>query len=386
MQSLNPSPRLEELLVAGNFVEVWLAREGHDNPVGINFLEKIQLPNLASIFGAMLAGVHYVLMGAGIPTAIPGVLDELADGKPVKLRIDVGDAARDAASWQYFDPTRICDGNVPKLERPKFLAIIASVTMARVMVNKASGKVDGLVIEAPSAGGHNAPPRGRLQLNETNEPIYGPRDVPDLEQIAAFGLPFWLAGSSASPERLAEALAHGATGIQVGTAFAYCDESGIAPSIRERVLAQSTRGEAEIFTDPIASPTGFPFKVVQLSDTMSDQATYEARTRICDLGYLRHAYTKESGTIAWRCPSEPVADYVRKGGDIADTVGRKCVCNGLMATIDLEQVRKDGYHELPIVTSGDDVQTVARFLKPGQTTYSAGDVIDHLLSAVPSSA
>jgi NAD(P)H-dependent flavin oxidoreductase YrpB (nitropropane dioxygenase family) len=73
-----PSRHQEELLVAANFVEVFLAKEGHDAPVGINYLEKVQLPTLPSIYGAMLAGVKYVLMGAGIPRAIPGVLDRLA--------------------------------------------------------------------------------------------------------------------------------------------------------------------------------------------------------------------------------------------------------------------------------------------------------------------
>jgi nitronate monooxygenase len=58
---------LVELRVVANFVEVFLAREGHDGLVGINYLEKIQIPHLSSIYGAMLAGVDYVLMGAGIP-------------------------------------------------------------------------------------------------------------------------------------------------------------------------------------------------------------------------------------------------------------------------------------------------------------------------------
>src|ERR1700733_5876087 len=60
------SPRkLVELCMVSNFVEVFLAKDGHKNPVGINFLEKVQMPHLASIYGAMLAGVGYVLMGAG---------------------------------------------------------------------------------------------------------------------------------------------------------------------------------------------------------------------------------------------------------------------------------------------------------------------------------
>ncbi len=381
--TIDPSPRAQELLVAGNFVEVFLAREGHDRPVGINYLEKIQLPHLPSIFGAMLAGVSYVLMGAGIPTAIPGVLDDLAEAKPVKYRIEVRDEARGDQLFTHFDPNEFCGGEAPKLKRPRFLAIIASVTMARVMAKKASGRVDGFVIEGPSAGGHNAPPRGRLTLGETNEPIYGERDVPDLEAIGAFGLPYWLAGSAAHPEALVAAIKGGAAGIQVGTAFAYCEESGIATSIKQRVLALSRRGEARIFTDAIASPTGFPFKVVQLPDTVSNEETYKARPRICDLSYLRHAYTKEDGRIGWRCPSEPVEDYVRKGGDLAETVGRKCVCNGLMATIDLAQMQRDGYLEPPIVTSGDDVLTVARFLPKGATTYRAADVLAHLLRTEP---
>ncbi len=87
--AVKPSRLLDELLVASNFVEVFLAREGHDNPVGINYLEKIQLPTLPSIYGAMLAGVTYVLMGAGIPRTIPGILDRLAQRQAVELRLDV---------------------------------------------------------------------------------------------------------------------------------------------------------------------------------------------------------------------------------------------------------------------------------------------------------
>ena len=49
--------KVVELCIVSNFVEVFLAREGHKNAVGINFLEKVQLPHLPSIYGAMLAGV-----------------------------------------------------------------------------------------------------------------------------------------------------------------------------------------------------------------------------------------------------------------------------------------------------------------------------------------
>src|SRR5690606_11356124 len=264
-------------------------------------------------------------------------------------------------------PASLYDGdNTPTtpttLTRPQFLAIISSAPLATMLVRRSSGKVDGFIVEGHVAGGHNAPPRGPMQLTSAGEPIYTERDVPELEAIAALGLPFWLAGGSASPEGLAAAQKAGAAGVQIGTAFAYCEESGLDAALKAEVLEMSRAGSARIFTDPVASPTGFPFKVVQAPGTLSDPAVADARTRRCDLGYLRHAYRKADGSVGWRCPAEPVEDYVAKGGDPADTVGRMCVCNALMATIGLGQVQASGEPEPALVTSGDDVATVARFL------------------------
>ena len=90
------SPRdLLEVCVAGTFAEVFLAREGHGGPVGINFLEKIQLPVLPSLYGAMLAGVDYVLMGAGIPLKVPLALDLFVNHEAATYPLNVtGSAGR----------------------------------------------------------------------------------------------------------------------------------------------------------------------------------------------------------------------------------------------------------------------------------------------------
>jgi nitronate monooxygenase len=385
---LTPVPSLQSgadflaLTVAANFVEVFLAKEGHAGLIGINFLEKIQFPTLPSIFGAMLAGVDYVLMGAGIPRSIPGVLDQLAKGEAVELRIDVEGALPGEEFLSKFDPAAFCGGRAPALKRPLFLGIVASATLAMTLARKSNGKVDGFVVEGETAGGHNAPPRGALQLSDEGEPVYGPRDVPDLEKIRELGLPFWLAGSYGSPDKLIEARRLGAAGIQVGTAFAFCEESGIRPDLKQQVLQLSREGKAEVFTDPLASPTGFPFKVVQLPGTLSDAPANPPRTRLCDLGYLRHAYRKEDGTLGYRCPAEPAQDFVRKGGTAADSEGRLCVCNGLVSTIGLAQVRADNTMDLPLLTAGNDVAQVARYLQPGRDSYNASEVIRYLLSEV----
>jgi nitronate monooxygenase len=382
LPNLQPGGDFVALTVAANFVEVFLAKEGHSGRVGINFLEKIQFPTLASLYGAMLAGVDYVLMGAGIPRAIPGLLDQLARGDAVELKIDVEGALPGEEFFSKFDPTAFMGATAPALKRPYFLGIVASATLAMTLARKSNGAVDGFVVEGETAGGHNAPPRGPMQLSPTGEPVYGPRDVPDLEKIRELGLPFWLAGSYGRPDKLAEALELGAAGIQVGTAFAFCEESGIAPELKRQALEMSRVGKAQVFTDPLASPTGFPFKVLQMPGTLSDPTVNQNRVRLCDLGYLRHAYRKEDGTLGYRCPAEPTEDFVRKGGVAKETEGRQCVCNGLVATIGLAQVRDVSNPDLPLVTAGNDVAQIANFATPGRDSYSAADVVQRLLSQV----
>jgi hypothetical protein len=74
-----------------------------------------------------------------------------------------------------------------------------------------------------------------------------------------------------------------------------------------------------------------------------------------------------------------VESYVRKGGKLEDTIGRKCLCNGLTANIGLGQKQSGGAVENPLLTAGDDVGQIARFLKPGRTSYSAAEVVEALL-------
>jgi NAD(P)H-dependent flavin oxidoreductase YrpB (nitropropane dioxygenase family) len=375
-----------QLTMLANFCEVYLAKEEHDGLVGINLLTKVQMPNLGSLYGAMLAGVDYVLMGAGIPREIPGVLDRFALHEPASMKFDVEGLDRGETEYLSFDPREHWDGALPEpLKRPAFLPIIASNSLAVMLARKSTGRIDGFIIEGPTAGGHNAPPRGETQLNERGEPIYGERDAVDLEKMRELGLPFWLAGGTGSPEALAHALESGAAGVQVGTLFAYADESGVTPEEKRVVLEKVGRDDIDIYTDLRASPTGFPFKVVQLGGTVSEQSVYEARERVCDLGYLRTAYKDEKGRINYRCAAEPIDTYVKKGGTIEETVGRKCLCNALMADVGHGQLREGGAAEQPLLTSGDDLMHMRRFTQ-GRTSYTAADVLDYLLSGVRSLA
>ncbi|HWR51328.1 MAG TPA: nitronate monooxygenase [Bryobacteraceae bacterium] len=368
-----------ELCIVSNFVEVFLAREGHCGLVGINYLEKVQLPHLSSIYGAMLAGVHYILMGAGIPLKIPGVLDSLSRHEQATYPLLVSGAQEGDDTTIRFEPRDFMERDLPPLARPVFLAIIASNTLATTMLKKANGRVDGFVIEGPTAGGHNAPPRGKQQLNATGEPIYGERDLVDLEKLRELNTPFWLAGGYGRPGKLREALDAGAAGVQTGTIFEFCAESGLSEEYKQSILKGIFSGEARVLTDPLASPTGFPFKVVQVDGSASDPTVYAERRRVCDVGYLREAYRTPDGKIGYRCAAEPVTTYVAKGGKLENTVGRKCLCNGLLANIAYPQVRRGNYVEKGLVTAGDDLAAVARYMPSTGRPYTAAEVVSMLL-------
>jgi NAD(P)H-dependent flavin oxidoreductase YrpB (nitropropane dioxygenase family) len=389
-----PVPRLrlrqdrhaQELAVVANFAEVWLARQGHPGPVGVNFLEKLQMATPAAAYGAMLAGVDVVLVGAGIPRELPRLLGALARHEPVSLPVDVIGAPDGQRHTVGLDPVALLGKALPPLQRPAFLAIVSAHVLAEYLARDPSIRPDGFVIEGSLAGGHNAPPRGRLTLDDDGQPRYGPRDDADLTRLAAIGLPFWLAGSYGTPARLREAFAAGAAGVQVGTLFALSHESGLRPDLRSQLLGQVRDDTLRVRTDPAASPTGFPFKVAQLPGTLADPQRYNARPRLCDLGHLRVPYLRPDGAVGYRCPAEPVHMYLRKGGDAADTADRSCLCNALLANVGLGQTRRaSGYTEDPLVTLGSNLDGVRAMLQRHPQGWSAAQAVTWLLAHQPQS-
>jgi hypothetical protein len=146
-------------------------------------------------------------------------------------------------------------------------------------------------------------------------------------------------------------------------------------AIKDNVKRGVMDGRVKVMTDPRASPTGYPFKVVEIA---GENSRNEGRTRCCDLGYLRTAYREESGRLGYRCAAEPIDTYVKRGGTVEETEGRKCLCNGLFANIGLGQARPEGVDEQPLLTSGDDLACLGAFFR-ARPDYTASDVVDHLL-------
>ena len=380
-----------ELLIATGFAEVWLAKEGHDGKVFINFLNKIDLPLIYIMYGAMLAGVDGIIVGAGNPDGLPAICSQLARHDEVTRSMSVLYSAPGEQFVILFDPKSVAGGIFAKtpLRRPAFLAIASLEELVKALAESDTEAPDGFIIEHHTAGGHNANPLGPLKRDAEGQPIYGQRDEADMAVIASLGIPFWLAGGYGGHDKLQEALAIGAFGIQVGSTFALTEESGMKAEYRTAIFKELRSGtdDAALVKTTIYSPTGFSFKVAQLEGTLSEEDVYEGRRRICDIGLLQQrGFSKpdENGnrTLFQRCAAAPVDSYLDNRGIERNTEERRCLCNGLLASVGLGQVKKingEWTEEPAIVTLGNRLDGIRRLSRQGQTPYYVGDVVADIL-------
>lgn len=391
--SLRMDPETIELLIATGFAEVWLAKQGHSGRIFINFLHKIELPLIYTLYGAMLAGVDGVIVGAGNPEGLPAICTRLAEHAAVTVDLSVLYRESGEKFQLTFDPGQVAQGKftVSPLSRPAFLAIVSLENLVKALAQSQTQAPDGFIIEHHTAGGHNAGPQGPLKKDERDQPIYGVEDEPDLQAIRQVGLPFWLAGGYGSHEKLQQALTLGATGVQVGSVFALTEESGIHASYRSGILRQIKNGvaDSDLVLTTLFSPTGFPFKVVQLDATLSQESVYASRQRICDIGLLQQRGLSKpaaDGTrrLFQRCPAAPLDDFISKRGLPINAGKRRCLCNGLLACVGLGQSGLQngaGPEEPAIITLGNHLDGIRRLSRNGQVPYWVRDVVADILPA-----
>jgi len=376
---------MQVLTLAASFAEVWLAKEGHDGPVGINFLRKVERPLPWALYGAILAGAAYVLVGSGSPDELPGMIEKLSRHEPASMSIKVyGTSSGSGRFYATARPALLSGAEKKPVPAPKFIAIVSSFGLASALASDPATRPYGFVVEGSEAGGHSAAP-AKMNFDGAGRPllVYTERDRADIGAIAGLGLPFWLAGAYASHARLHSARELGAAGIQFGTLAALSAQSGMAPELRSRVLKLLAGGELRV-NNVMVSPTGFPFKVAQVPGTVSEPSVYLARERRCDIGLLQANYLTPEGDLGYRCPAEPVEAFKAKGGRVQNTAGRVCLCNALLAAAGMPQACPDGRTEPPIVTLGEDLDSARDLLAelpPGHETYSIGKALKFLRGA-----
>ena len=150
-----------------------------------------------------------MLVGAGIPARLPALLDHLSVHEKVEFPVDVAGAGQSRHAIS-FDPVAVLGRALGAVVRPLFLAIVSSNALATYLARDKQTRPDGFVVEGGIAGGHNAPPRGALQLDRRGDPVYGPRTSPTPPDSPSWDcLSGWQAATR-EPDRVAAAIGVGA--------------------------------------------------------------------------------------------------------------------------------------------------------------------------------
>jgi NAD(P)H-dependent flavin oxidoreductase YrpB (nitropropane dioxygenase family) len=326
--------RAKRLSAISAYVEVTRARSGHRGKVGINVMWKCALTVLPTIYGAMLAGVDALLCGAGVPMELPDIVQRIRAGESLAYQPLSGTGTHVRLEIAPDHPAPLLEGT----DAPRLMPVLSNFAFPKRILDiwereYAGARPFAFVLENHLAGGHNAPPRNKSDFAEQDEiDAY-------FDKVLALGVPVYVAGAfpgGGSRSDLEAWVGRGAYGIQVGSRFALCEESGLRADLKEQVIERNARGETQVLTDLRLSPTGYPFKCVPLPDTLADPAVRRQRRRICNRGYLleSHFATLPDGTVkeSYLCPAMPAAQYQRLGGDPKELPDRVCLCNALLST------------------------------------------------------
>jgi NAD(P)H-dependent flavin oxidoreductase YrpB (nitropropane dioxygenase family) len=349
------------------FVEVSRAKKGHSGVVGINVMWKCALTVLPSIYGAMLAGVDVLLCGAGVPMELPDIVRKVRDNQDLEYKPLHGTDTHVQLSISE-DQTA---GFLQRFHIPHLIPILSNFAFPKRILDIWEREMNGakpfaFVLENHQAGGHNAPPRNKQSFSELDDiDTY-------FEKVRALGTPCYVAGAGSSREDFLKWLDRGAYGLQIGSRFALCSDSGMRDDLRQEVISRNVRLNGDVITSARFSSTGYPFKYVPIAGTLSEEDVYNSRKRICNKGYLlkSHFETLDDGSVkeTYVCPGMPEKQYVKLGGDVEDTVGRGCLCNALFSTAGLGEL-----NEPAIVTLGAEGSSVVK-------NMSAKEVIEDILT------
>jgi len=330
--------RARRLSTIASFTEVSLAKEGHRGKMAENVMWKIPQTVLPTIYGAMLAGIDLLACGAGVPMELAEIVLKIRRGESLYYAALYGTGT--SAELQVIDGTAEF---LERFERPKLAVILSNFAFCgKIKENwwKNHRMVpDFIVIEGYEAGGHNAPPRNKREHTEEEDGV-----ETYFNKVLALGIPVIVAGAfkyGGNRKDLRYWRRKGAYGIQVGSRFALCEESPFLPKVKKRIIANNRRGRTKIVTSK-RSPTGYPWKEVQLNGTLSSMSVYNKRKRRCLYGYLRKGHKvmvngKEIEVLT--CPAMPVETYIRlhpektRAECLAECAGVICLCEALPSNV-----------------------------------------------------
>ena len=268
---------------------------------GINIMFALQRDYEASVRGAIDAGAHAIVSGAGLPLPLPGI-----------------QPPGETALIPIVSSARALEIIIRRWERQKY-------------------RPDAVVLEGPLAGGHLGFRMDQIDLEENTLE----RLLPPVKEVAGKhgGFPVIVAGGIYTNADIRRFLALGADGVQMGTRFLATAESS-ATEAYKRAVVRSRKEDILVAHDP-GSPCGLPFRVLRESP-MYLSALERKRKPKCDKGYV--LLKDEKGHFT-RCPAKESNEH-----DF-------CICNGLLSSA--------GYNadvEEPLYTVGTEAWRVDRIV------------------------
>lgn len=293
---------------------------GKGGAIGMNIMVAVINQYEDSVYGSMDGGVDAIISGAGLPLQLPEIALKHPRAKDVLL--------------------------IPIVSSGRALDIICK------RWSRAGRLPDAVVVEGPLAGGHIAWRNVEEALDPSNKLENLLSDV--FAVAKKWGnMPVIAAGGVYSHEDIKMYLEMGCAGVQMGTRFLATYESG-ANEKYKKLLVASTEGDIELASKP-GSPCGMLFRVLKQSP-FYQEALNRGRAPKCDKGYLLNK---------GNCPSK------------YENEKTFCICNGLLASIELNVNEKELY------TVGSKAYLIDRIMSVKELMYELqGKKLDrHLLDS-----
>ncbi len=291
---------------------------GKGGAIGMNIMVAVINQYEDSVYGSMDGGVDAIISGAGLPLQLPEIALKHPRAKDVLL--------------------------IPIVSSGRALDIICK------RWSRAGRLPDAVVVEGPLAGGHIAWRNVEEALDPSNKLENLLTDV--FEVAKKWGnMPVIAAGGVYSHEDIKMYLDMGCAGVQMGTRFLATYESGANEKYKQ-LLVDSKEEDIELASKP-GSPCGMLFRVLKQSP-FYQEALKRGREPKCDKGYLLNK---------GNCPSK------------YENEKTFCICNGLLASIELNVNEKELY------TVGSKAYQIDRIMSVKELMYELqGKKLDrHLL-------
>ncbi|HKT47848.1 MAG TPA: DUF561 domain-containing protein [Candidatus Acidoferrales bacterium] len=207
-----------QILDAGRAV-----RERTSRPFGINLFAPLPAPELSQPLEPALGRLAPFFAELGVPLPSEVAVQPLPFPEQLEACLQTGAAA-------FSFTFGLLPANAVAEIKRRGLFLLGTATTVSEARALADSHVDAIVAQGSEAGGH----RGTFAADFSDAMIGTMALVPQV--VDAVRLPVLASGGIMDGRGLAAALALGAAGVQIGTAFLTCSESGVPETYREAIL------------------------------------------------------------------------------------------------------------------------------------------------------